>query len=827
MKRFILVLSALFASLFVFVGCVDDTIGYSEIDTENKQSKVIPFTVKAFSEPNTRVSISFSLNYYFEPKDSLDIIGYESHGYVKGRLGIVSGGGNEATFQGELTYFTYTSAWHGDPDPNMILTARLVSARNKLENYDYTSAITDDLEQAVQQYSLFEAESTFGEKTFHLVQKSSFVEYSLTLDSELANGRYPARVTNNKKWDTLAQGEVPVTGGKAKFYVAFLGDKELQYPLVILNDVVFRWGGGHSILEKNTFYKVSKKYNNEFPSLLETPLTFQGKNDGMIYIINPLKLKFKYSINGGNKKEVSDEQIGIDIFAGECIQLYGDNDSYYNYNAVPREQIGCTNDVYIFGNVMSLIDSDSFPEVKELEADYTFCELFADYTTAHIYNHPEMDLLLPATKLTKACYSSMFLGCDLTRAPKLPAVELQDYCYSHMFEGNSIEATPDLPSEKLAPDCYFQMFYNCKPLSRVSKLPAMELVDYCYASMFGGCENLKTVPRDMLPATTIAASCYLSMFSGCSSLVSPPDLPATDLERHPEGTYIGVAPNSWCYQEMFANCTSLKIAPELPATNLSYGCYRYMFVGCTSLTDAPELPATTVDAYCYQHMFAGCTNLTSAPVLPASGQLQLACYDGMFLDCTSLAEAPALPSNKLSNYCYADMFSGCTSLSDAPALPAPRVASSCYRGMFSGCTGLKTAPELPATTLISHVMNTPAKNCYENMFLGCTALTTAPALPSTILTDYCYQRMFKDCTSLMVAPDLPAEEIAVGAYVSMFEGCTNLNRIKCTASTLNPSGLTDWMKGVASSGTFVHASGVDWPEGDSGIPAGWTAVDAE
>lgn len=118
--------------------------------------------------------------------------------------------------------------------------------------------------------------------------------------------------------------------------------------------------------------------------------------------------------------------------------------------------------------------------------------------------------------------------------------------------------------------------------------------------------------------------------------------------------------------------------------------------------------------------------------------------------------------------------------------------------MLDGCTSLTTAPELPATTL--------ASNCYTYMFYGCTSLTTAPDLPATTLTNYC--------------------------YYYMFDGCTSLNYIKAMFTTA-PSGsspnyyTTNWVNGVASTGTFVKNSAATWDvTGVNGIPTGWTVETA-
>jgi len=284
-------------------------------------------------------------------------------------------------------------------------------------------------------------------------------------------------------------------------------------------------------------------------------------------------------------------------------------------------------------------------------------------------------------------------------------------------------------------------------------------------------------------ADTVNANGFRGLFSGCTYLVSAGNLklPSTTLA-------------SYCYSSMFRNCTGLTTAPELPAMTLVEACYANMFQGCTNLTTAPELPATTLATYSYSYMFRGCTGLTTAPAISATTLAEYCCSN-MFQDCTSLTTAPELPATTLATRCYYYMFRDCTGLTTAPEeLPATTLASSCYNYMFQGCTSLVSAPKLPATTLVN--------SCYSNMFNGCTSLTTAPELPATALENYCYQ--------------------------SMFSGCTNLAYIKAMFTTIPGSVYTsNWVSGVAASGTFVKNSAATWTTtGVNGIPTGWTVQTA-
>ena len=179
-----------------------------------------------------------------------------------------------------------------------------------------------------------------------------------------------------------------------------------------------------------------------------------------------------------------------------------------------------------------------------------------------------------------------------------------------------------------------------------------------------------------------------------------------------------------------------------------------------------------------------------------------------------------LPATTLANNCYYSMFKDCTRLTTAPELPATTLADSCYYSMFQNCTSLTSAPELPATTLQS--------SCYYYMFQNCASLTTAPELPATTLANSCYSYMFSGCTRLTTAPVLPATTLANKCYHYMFKGCTKLNYIKAMFTTTPSTSYTsNWVNGVAATGTFVKNSAATWNvTGVNGIPSGWTITTA-
>ena len=144
------------------------------------------------------------------------------------------------------------------------------------------------------------------------------------------------------------------------------------------------------------------------------------------------------------------------------------------------------------------------------------------------------------------------------------------------------------------------------------------------------------------------------------------------------------------------------------------------------------------------------------------------------------------------------------------------------RGYFTGTKVIDASNlVLPATTIGDGVNSSW---WYVNMFKDCSYLIIAPSiLPATNLGFRCYDSMFAGCSSLTTAPELPATALTDYCYENMFNGCTNLNYIKCLAkSGISSSNTYNWVNGVASSGTFVKASGVTWPTGVDGIPNNWT-----
>ncbi len=241
------------------------------------------------------------------------------------------------------------------------------------------------------------------------------------------------------------------------------------------------------------------------PVTLETPLTLEAAEAGsVVTFVNKATGPVTYKVNGGEAQTIASNSKGTITLTniGDKIEFFGNNTRYATY-LNNYSHITCDKDCYVYGNIMSLINSEGFESETTLTGDYAFLGLFEDNTT--IKNKDGADLLLPATTLASYCYCNMFFGCrSLTIAPSLPATTLAKACYAAMFyDCRSLTIAPSLPATNLTQSCYGSMFSDCKSLATAPLLPANMLVQGCYAYMFHGCEILNNIT---CLATNISAS---------------------------------------------------------------------------------------------------------------------------------------------------------------------------------------------------------------------------------------------------------------------------------------------------------------------------------
>ncbi|MEE3409944.1 MAG: SUMF1/EgtB/PvdO family nonheme iron enzyme [Treponema sp.] len=235
-----------------------------------------------------------------------------------------------------------------------------------------------------------------------------------------------------------------------------------------------------------------------------TPLTLEAAQAGAkVTFDNKATGVVKYRVNGGAEHEIaSGTSEAITLSAvGDRVQFYGDNTYYaehdgsgnYNVENYTASNIACTADCYVYGNIMSLVDSAGFASAMSFASPCALSGLFMGNT--HIKNKSGIPLSLPATTLSDGCYTGLFYGCtSLTSAPELPAMTLADRCYYVMFNGcTSLATAPALPATTLTESCYDGMFRDCTSLTTAPELPAPTLEEWSYRSMFNGCSNLNSV----------------------------------------------------------------------------------------------------------------------------------------------------------------------------------------------------------------------------------------------------------------------------------------------------------------------------------------------
>ena len=84
--------------------------------------------------------------------------------------------------------------------------------------------------------------------------------------------------------------------------------------------------------------------------------------------------------------------------------------------------------------------------------------------------------------------------------------------------------------------------------------------------------------------------------------------------------------------------------------------------------------------------------------------------------------------------------------------------------------------------------------------------------------------MFSNCTSLSAAPKLLATALANNCYRTMFSNSSHLSVVDASFTSWLDAGnaTTDWLNGVAASGTFTCPAALDTTTRDaSHVPAGW------
>lgn len=865
--------------------------------------KAIPYRATVSSSAKTKATLdAIDVHYIFERDDLLYVVDKTTEGNVLyGYLYLTSGAGSRtAVFEGDLMFFVKKST---DPDVyeperpanSLVVTATLVS-KTQRDNGVYTFVTNNEgkidtgpnfgdkyastFKEAVQKYSTFTADATYGNPSFSLVQGTTFLLFSLSFDDTVA-GPLTISVTNNNGADNLFSHSVTPDGNhEASFVAAFPGGT------ITLNNAKLNVTGfpakslASFSLQGNHYYNVVKTFLDLSFFTIQareaaTTISFPTKYQDAAYAL-------QYSSDGEVWTSVSVTP-SFELTAGSSVKVRGKG-SIYQYSDGTTPLFTSSAPCYIYGDIMSLFCDGSYNKKNAFSNNNALNGTFKNMTNLDI--HPARPLLLSAQTLRQECYLEMFAGSSITRAPEfnneggLYAASVPTRACKWMFKDCvGLTAAPELPATSMGQESYYgmfsgctametppsrlagtmsgssacrQMFLGCSSLLYAPELPATDIKANGYREMFAGCTSLTEAPE--LPATTVNDNSYQSMFgavtidavaySGCTSMVTgPSSLPATNTNK------------SSCYRGMFTGCSSLETAPAIAATGtLGSNCFQDMFSGCSMLRNAQDsFSFTTIGNYSCKMMFYNCLVLTAAPDMSSvtgtigtegcremySGCEALSTgpdelnatnvgvrgYYGMFYNCKKLQTAPAsLPATTLGNQCYYQMFQNCKKLTSAPSFPGEKGTltgtQQCYQ-MFNECTSLTTASGKLFTSDTELV-----QECFHGMFRHCTALNTVPEdfLPSLNMATQCYRGMFEGA-AFTTAPTLPAPKLVSECYRYMFYNCSNLNEIKCLARYSISGNTPNFTTNVAASGTFTKYKDVSWPSGNAGIPFGWTVVE--
>lgn len=188
------------------------------------------------------------------------------------------------------------------------------------------------------------------------------------------------------------------------------------------------------------------------------------------------------------------------------------------------------------------------------------------------------------------------------------------------------------------------------------------------------------------------------------------------------------------------------------------------------------------------------------------------------IDYTDVSSVTVLPEG-----CFRQLFQQDTALTDASAIDfsgITRTAQDSCQYMFSNCVNLIAGMDMDD---VVYVVDSSLSFMYED----CTSLTTAPSMASLVTVEAggLYQT-FRYCTSLQTGVDLRSvTSVTTVSCYYMYQGCSVLNVAYApSVASWNTSAMSNWLSGVAASGTLYAPSGVSIPTSSSGIPSGWTLV---
>lgn len=335
------------------------------------------------------------------------------------------------------------------------------------ETIDYTEQ-DGTLESIAAKYDYSVATAKVGEVGANAITVTGLSDFEnqqaivkFTLQDKSGNAISATSLTisaEGLKTSDTATGDIIVTPTSATnaLYVALRGIENTTVTLIAktATDTYIYEKSGVTFSDEK-YYEITVKMDN----MRSIPLTFEAVENGTEILYQNYNLcPVEWWKDGESYTYTSQTEIILN--AGEKVCFYGKNTCYWLSENVSHFTF--SKDCYVYGNIMSLINSDNFADLYELDenSENVFRELFKDNQT--LLSHSLKELLLPATTLSQRCYYSMFEGCTkLQKAPVLPALELTSECYRSMFSGcESLSYIKCLATDILATDCTKNWVYG-------------------------------------------------------------------------------------------------------------------------------------------------------------------------------------------------------------------------------------------------------------------------------------------------------------------------------------------------------------------------------
>ena len=457
----------------------------------------------------TKASLDGNNHYVFQEGDMLYVSAKGADAdKLYGSLQLISRASDNRTavFEGDLYCSNDFS-----PSTSTELLVTLVGADDEIHSTSggritsttySTSACADTFSEAVQKFSHFTASGHYGDRSFVLSQRSSFLccslKYSKTDTPENTELTIKILDSSNAELRTATVMAYETTYiSKADFVAAFPENANLTGAYLTSKQgvsdpkVMPAIKDGESILlEANTYYNVNRSTLPVWggfkikASTDDTDMTFTF-TDGI-----------QFSTDFGANWTNYDGRT-FNLNAGDEVCFKGTRTAY---DCIGATQLFTADKVcYIAGDITSLLADRTQYAANAFRSAFSNGTCVDDITTPAAVDWVDIDsddpLILPPYT-SNQCYREMFRNCT------------------------SLTHVPDLPAETTSDGCYWNMFRDCTGLTSANNMifAAMTMTPDCCRELFRKCTNLKSVP--IFRATTLAARCYQQMLSDDNQLTS-------------------------------------------------------------------------------------------------------------------------------------------------------------------------------------------------------------------------------------------------------------------------------------------------------------------